>query len=64
MLVGAQLCSRDETAKILIPLAILDQQRVIAAIGAAHLRARVTLQSVLFHGRKEARRAVDAVAVE
>ncbi len=47
-----------------IPLAVLDQQRVIAAIGAAHFRARVTLQMVLFHGRKESRRAVDAIAVE
>ena len=59
-----QLGFGDEAAKILIARAILDEQCVIAAVGAADFRARVTCEAMFFHAREESRRAVDAVAIE
>jgi hypothetical protein len=61
---GAQLHAGDEAAEILIALAGFGEQRVGMAVGAGDFGADMGAQSGLFHRHVEARRAVDAVAVD
>jgi hypothetical protein len=49
---------------ILISLAILHEQWIVAAIVATHFRPGVPIQIVLLHCRKKSRRAVNAIAVQ
>jgi hypothetical protein len=61
---GAELHAGDQAAEILVAFAGFGEQRVGIAVGAGDLGAGVGAQSRLFHGHVEARRAVDAVAVD
>ena len=52
----AQLEARYQLAKVLIPLAVFHQERIVAAVCAADFRASMALKSQLFHRREKARR--------
>ena len=61
---GAELCSRNQAAKILVTGTALGEQRVVAPIRAEHFGTGVTAQIVFLHRGKEPGGAVDAIAIE
>ncbi len=63
-LFGAQLHAGDQAAEVLVAFASFDQQRIGDAVGAGDLGADVRADAGLLGGHVEARRAVDAVAVD
>ena len=61
---GAELHAGDQAAEILVALAGFGEQGVLLAIGTGDLGADVRAQACFFRGHMEARRAVEAIAVE
>ena len=60
----AQFHARHEAAKVLIAGAIFHQQRILESVGASDLRADVRADAGFLCREMEARRAIDAIAID